>query len=113
MQRSKRKTLKGLHVTEKAGVIQGLVDSESNACVRRCKSPKFVFTVDSKANKVEIRKAVEQYFAEQKVTVTKVNTITLPRKKKRVRGSRKMGETPLVKKAIVTLKEGDELNLEA
>lgn len=113
MQRSKRKTLKGVHVTEKASVIQSLVDSESNACVKRCKTPKFVFTVDSKANKLEIRKAVEEYFSEQKVTVTKVNTITLPRKKKRVRGSRRMGTTALIKKAIVTLKEGDELDIEA
>ena len=76
-------------------------------------TPKFVFLVDVKANKVEIRKAVEQYFSEQKITVIKVNTITLPRKKKRVKGSRRMGTTDLVKKAIVTLKEGDELNLEA
>ncbi len=112
MQKSKRRTLLGLHVTEKSSVLQGLVDSESNACTRKCKTPKFVFLVDSKANKVEIRKAVEEHFASQKITVVKVNTITLPSKEKRVRGSKKAGMTSPIKKAVVTLKEGDTLNLE-
>ncbi len=113
MQRTKRMILKGVHVTEKASVIQGLVDAESNPCLKRCKTPKFVFVVDPKANKSEIKKAVESFFEKQEITVIKVNTITLPRKKKRVKGTRKMGTTDLVKKAIVTLKEGDVLNLEA
>lgn len=113
MQRSKRTTLKAIHVTEKAAVLQGLVDAESNPCVKRCQSQKVVFRVDSKANKVEIRRAVEEFFSEQKITVKKVNTITLPRKKKRMRGAKKMGYTAQIKKAVVTLKEGDRLDLEA
>ncbi len=113
MQRTNRMVLKGVHVTEKSSVIQGLVEAESNPCIKRCKTPKFVFIVDVKANKTEIRKAVEAFFEKQSITVIKVNTITLPTKKKRVKGTRKMGETDLFKKAIVTLKESDKLNLEA
>ena len=113
MQRTKRVILKGIHVTEKSSVIQGLVEAESNPCLKKCKTPKFVFLVDPKANKAEIRKAVEAHFEKQAITVIKVNTITLPRKKKRSKGTRKMGTTDLFKKAIVTLKEGNTLNLEA
>ena len=113
MLKNKKMILRGVHVTEKASTLQGLVDSESNACTKKCKTPKFVFLVDPKANKGEIKEAVEKYFADQKITVTKVNTIMMPRKKKRVKGSRKMGFTAQVKKAVVSLKAGDKLNLEA
>ena len=65
---------------------------------------KVVFEVDVRANKVQIKQAIEQLF---KVSVTKVNTMTQPGK--RVRMGRHMGVRPPWKKAVVTLKEGDHI----
>ncbi|TCP52289.1 large subunit ribosomal protein L23 [Tumebacillus sp. BK434] len=59
---------------------------------------KFVFEVDLKANKTEIKAALEEIFG---VTVDKVNTLRVPSKKKRV--GRHVGRTSEWKKAIVTL----------
>lgn len=59
---------------------------------------KFTFEVALKANKTEIKKAVEEIFG---VKVEKVNTIRVPGKKKRV--GRHIGMTSEWKKAIVTL----------
>lgn len=65
---------------------------------------KYAFAVDIRANKIEIRKAVEAAF---KVKVTKVNTVSMRGKLKRVRWQ--IGKTPDWKKAIVTLKKGDKI----
>ncbi|RIV24531.1 50S ribosomal protein L23 [Alicyclobacillaceae bacterium I2511] len=59
---------------------------------------KYVFEVDRRANKVEIRQAVEHIFG---VKVAQVNTIHVPPKPKRV--GRFHGYTPAMKKAIVKL----------
>ena len=59
---------------------------------------KYVFEVDRRANKTEIRQAVEKQFD---VKVEKVNTIRTPAKKKRV--GRSAGYTQERKKAIVKL----------
>ncbi|MDJ0631917.1 MAG: 50S ribosomal protein L23 [Xenococcaceae cyanobacterium] len=67
---------------------------------------KYVFDVLPKATKPEIRAAIESLFD---VTVTKVNTLRLPRKKRRV--GRFIGYKPQYKRAIVTLKEGDSITL--
>lgn len=104
--------LKTLHVTEKAEMLQGLVDSKSNPCIARCNTAKYVFLVHPDANKQQIKVAVEEAYAAQNCKVIKVNTITLPRKKKRVRGSAKQGSVAQLKKAIVTLREGDRINFE-
>lgn len=72
------------------------------------KENKYVFKVNIKANKIEIKKAIEKYF---KVKVTKVNTLIQYGKVKRVRY--KSGITPDWKKAIITLKEGEVINLGA
>lgn len=107
-----RTVLKALHVTEKASMIQGLKDAESNKSLKACKTPKFVFVVDKGANKQEIKQAIEETYKEQKFTITKVNTINLPGKQKRVRGQNKMGFQSGLKKAVVTLKAGDEVDFE-
>ncbi len=60
--------------------------------------------VDVKANKVEIRKAVEEVF---KVKVLAVNTVRMKGKKKRM--GRTEGTRPDWKKAIVTLAPGEKL----
>lgn len=100
--------IKSQHVTEKAIVLQELKNAESNPSVKRCESPKYVFIVDQKANKKEIAEALESIFKENRIKVTKVNTINLKPKKRRVRG--RIGQRPARKKAIVTLEKGDTLD---
>ncbi len=67
---------------------------------------KYTFIVDPRSNKTEIKYAVENVF---KVKVLKVNTMNVKGKYKRVRNIR--GKTPDTKKAIVTLKEGDKIEI--
>ena len=64
------------------------------------------FSVDVKANKTQIKQAVEKIFD---VKVDSVNTINVKPKKKRV--GRYAGKTNRVKKAIVKLKEGISIEL--
>ncbi|CAH0120733.1 MULTISPECIES: 50S ribosomal protein L23 [unclassified Paenibacillus] len=59
---------------------------------------KYAFEVDMRANKVEIKQAIEQIF---KVKVAKVNVMRVPAKPKRY--GRHFGYTSEWKKAIVTL----------
>jgi large subunit ribosomal protein L4 len=66
----------------------------------------FTFEVAKDANKVEIRQAIEAIFD---VTVVKVNTLNVKPKPKRVRYQ--LGKTRTWKKAMVTLKEGDTIEL--
>lgn len=67
---------------------------------------KYVFDVLPKATKPDIKAAIESLFD---VTVIKVNTLTLPRKQRRV--GRFVGYKAQYKRAIVTLKEGDSIAL--
>jgi large subunit ribosomal protein L23 len=67
---------------------------------------KYVFDVLPKATKTDVRAAIESLFD---VTVVKVNTLTLPRKKRRV--GKFVGYKAQYKRAIVTLKEGDSIAL--
>ncbi len=69
-------------------------------------SGKYAFIVDNKANKVEIKKAVEKMYG---VTVVKVNTsLTSSKPKTRYTKSQIIsGRTPSQKKAIVTVAEGE------
>ena len=79
-------------ITEKATLL-----SEQN---------KVVFRVAGDASKDEIAAAVEALF---KVNVTKVNTINVKGKTKRFRGI--MGRRSDIKKAIVTLAEGQSIDI--
>jgi large subunit ribosomal protein L23 len=65
---------------------------------------KVVFEVALGANKIEIKSAVESLFS---VKVTEVNTLVQRGKIKRV-GAR-MGKRPNWKKAVVTLRAGDDI----
>lgn len=67
---------------------------------------KYTFIVDPAANKTEIKQAVESIF---KVKVTKVNTLRVKGRIKRVRNI--PGKTPDYKKAVVTLKAGDKIEI--
>lgn len=64
------------------------------------------FSVDTKANKIQIKQAIEKIF---NVKVESVNTINVRPKRKKV--GKYVGKTNKVKKAIVKLKEGSSIEL--
>jgi large subunit ribosomal protein L23 len=86
-------------ITEKA-----TLDSELRNC--------FSFLVNTKANKVEIKKAVETAYG---VSVDKVRTINVrpDRKTKFTKTGIQHGKTNAVKKALVQLAEGETIDLYA
>ena len=67
---------------------------------------KYAFEVAGEANKHQVKQAVEKAF---KVTVTAVNMMTVPGKTRRV--GRRQVLTQSWKKAVVTLKLGDKIEL--
>jgi large subunit ribosomal protein L23 len=67
---------------------------------------KYTFVVDRRANKTQIKQAIEGIFD---VKVLSVNTMNRPGKRKR-RGL-VVGKRPDTKRAIVTVAEGDEIEL--
>jgi len=86
--------VRGLHITEKGTLLAGL--------------NKYLFKVDPSANKLEIKRAIEDFF---KVKVVKVNTMNYDGKKRRERTIH-FGKKPDWKRAVVTLKDGDKIDLE-
>ena len=80
-------------VTEKSTTMQALRNQ-------------FTFEVARSANKIEVRKAIETLFS---VKVVKVNIVGVPSKKKRAFG--RPGETSPWKKAVVTLRQGDSIDV--
>jgi large subunit ribosomal protein L23 len=71
------------------------------------KHNQYVFRVSPRANKIDIKRAVEELF---KKTVVDVNTANFAGKKKRERTA-SFGRRAHWKKAVVTLKEGEKLDL--
>ncbi|UCC69427.1 MAG: 50S ribosomal protein L23 [Armatimonadota bacterium] len=88
-------------------LIRPLLTEKSVALVSQ---RKYVFEVSPKANKVEIRHAVENLFPGARVA--RVNTMLVRGKRRRLGGYRRRraarteGQTTIWKKAIVTLREG-------
>ena len=78
----------------------------TDKATRLLENNQYSFVVDPQSDKITIKAAIEYLF---NVKVIKVNTFHLPRKKKRV--GKYMGWKPQYKKAIVTLSEGDVINL--
>jgi large subunit ribosomal protein L23 len=74
------------------------------------KSGRYTFVIDKRANKLEVKKAVEEFYG---VKVQDVNTAVVPAKAKTrmtkagILSGRKSG----YKKAIVTLAEGESIDL--
>ncbi len=85
-------------------IIKSLLKTEKSALYEPQR--KYLFLVSKVANKIQIRKAVEELY---KVKVTNVNTFIAPGKLKRVRYQ--YGRTPDIKKAVVTLKEGQKIEI--
>lgn len=86
-------------------IIKAPIVTEKSANLAQTQNT-FVFSVDIKANKTQIKQAIENIF---NVKVENVNTINVKPKKKRV--GRYVGKTSKVKKAIVKLKEGSSIEL--
>ncbi len=85
-------------------VIQKLLRTEKGTMLTPYN--KYLFKVDLKANKILVRKAVEEIY---KVKVKNVHTAVFQGKLKKVRSQE--GRTPSWKKAIITLKEGHKIDL--
>ena len=84
-------------LTEKATMLNG--------------ANKYTFRVHSSSNRTQVADAVERAFG---VTVTRVNVMNLKPKLKRDRSRRnRLGSKGGMKKAIVTLKQGDAIDLGA
>ena len=72
---------------------------------------KYTFAVHGDANKIQIKAAIEELYAKEKVTVTSVNVLTTKAKEKR-RGTKRgriSGYTTRWRKAIVTLAPGQKI----
>jgi large subunit ribosomal protein L23 len=71
---------------------------------------RYAFIVDRKANKLEIKKAVESFYG---VQVTDVNTAVMPSKAKtrNTKAGLLVGRKPAKKKAFVTVAEGESIDI--
>ena len=85
-------------------IIKARLRTEKSTLFER--QGKYLFLVAKAANKIQVRRAVEEIY---KVKVAAVNTIISNGKLKRVR--HQAGKTPDVKKAIVTLKAGQKIEV--
>jgi large subunit ribosomal protein L23 len=85
-------------------VLERPLITEKNSALQA--QGKYVFKVAQEANKEQIRQAVEKAF---KVTVTGVNVMTVSGKRRKMRGREVI--SPSWKKALVTLKPGDKIEL--
>ena len=74
------------------------------------KMNRYTFVVDRKANKLEIKKAVEQFYG---VQVDNVNTAVMPSKlkSKYTKAGYIVGRKPAKKKAMVTVAEGETIDI--
>lgn len=84
-------------------IIKALIRTEKSTVYEP--DAKYLFLVNNKANKIQIKRAVEQIY---KVKVKAVNTFISAGKLKRVR--HQLGRTPESKKAVVTLKTGQKID---
>ena len=71
---------------------------------------RYTFIVNRKANKLEIKKAVEEFYG---IQVQEVNTLVMPSKAKsrNTKAGILTGRKPAKKKAIVTVAEGETIDL--
>jgi len=91
-------------------LIRPILTEKANAQTEKLR--RYAFKVSRKANKLEIKKAVEGFYG---VTVIDVNTTVVPAKTK-VRSTKAgmvQGRKPAYKKALVTVAEGEAIDLYA
>ena len=91
-------------------LIKPILTEKANAQQEKLK--RYAFKVSRKANKLEIKKAVEDFYS---VSVVDVNTLVAPGKNKTrfTKAGYIKGVRPAYKKALVTLAEGDTIDLYA
>jgi large subunit ribosomal protein L23 len=89
-----------------ADIIKQVLLTEKGTLLSEVQN-KYLFKVSMDANKVEIKRAVEELF---NVRVMAVNTMRRKGKKKRTRTAR-FGTTAASKRAVVTLHADDSINL--
>ncbi|MBK5272929.1 MAG: 50S ribosomal protein L23 [Bacteroidia bacterium] len=89
-------------------LIKPILSEKANA--QQEKLRRYAFRVSKKANKLEIKKAVESFYG---VTVVNVNTTVVPGKNKSrfTKAGVISGRKPSYKKAFVTVSEGDTIDL--
>ncbi len=92
-------------MSESYVILKNLLRTEKGV-LQAEKNNQYLFSVAKHVNKIQIKKAVEDIY---KVKVECVNTQIVPGKLKRVRQA--LGKTPEWKKAVVTLKEGQKIDL--
>jgi large subunit ribosomal protein L23 len=85
-------------------IVKALLQTEKSSVYQP--TGKYLFLVNNSANKIQIKKAVEQAY---KVKVRDVNTFVSAGKLKRVR--HQLGRTPDTKKAVVTLVAGQKIEV--
>ena len=86
-------------------IIRPVVSEKSTGLMDR---GVYVFVVDPRATKIDVRQAVERAFG---VRVDNVNTLTRKGKATRNRRTNTVGHKPTTKRAIVTLHPGDKIDL--
>jgi len=91
-------------MTSSFDIIKALVRTEKSTLQEP--QGKYLFLVKASANRLQIKDAIEQIY---KVKVDRVNTFIRHGKLKKVRYQ--LGRTPDKKKAIVTLKEGQKIEV--
>ncbi len=91
------------YMAQKALILKPLITEKASALAA---FNQYVFLVTAKAAAPEIKKAVESIY---KVKVVAVRSINVPSKVKRM--GRSMGEKPGYRKAIVTIKKGEKLDV--
>lgn len=91
-------------------LVKPILSEKANAQQEKLK--RYAFKVNRKANKLEIKKAVENFYG---VSVVDVNTLVVPGKNKTkfTKAGFIKGVRPAYKKALVTLAEGDKIDLYA
>lgn len=85
-------------------IVKNLIRTEKGTMLEAQR--KYLFKVAKRANKIEIGKAIEEIY---KVKVQDINIMNVPAKLKRVR--QEIGYTTPWKKAVVTLKEGQSIEV--
>ena len=88
-------------------VKRPIITEESQ--IQTTKGPNYTFAVAPGANKHQIREAIEAIFPD--IKVVRVNTMNYAGKIKRQMGARKTGRKSDWKKAIVTLRDGDSIEM--
>jgi large subunit ribosomal protein L23 len=89
-------------------LIKPIVSEKSNALSEKRRT--YAFRVHRKANKLEVKKAVEDFYG---VSVVDVNTVVVPGKSKNrfTKAGFISGRKPAFKKAYVTVSEGETIDL--